>query len=155
MLFKLLLVIHVLSVIIWLGGAVYERLFIVRNFNKAKGTQEEIVYAKVILATEKLFTLATLGVLITGISMTLVAGYGWFAWNWLGLKQVIASIMLVFFVAYIAPRMKRFKQGVLPALEKKSLLDNKTRTYLVKFYTGFDIVHVGILVNIILAVVKP
>jgi uncharacterized membrane protein len=153
--FTLLLVIHVVSVMVWFGGSLYERLYILPKLKKAKGTLLEVEYAKIILATENLFKLSTVGVLITGIIMTIVAGYGFFDWSWLGLKQMIATVMLVFFLAYVVPRMNKYKAEMKPVLEKGERLSQAGRSYLFKFYTGLDIVHVGLVINAVLALWKP
>ena len=153
--FMLLLTIHMASAMVWLGGAIYERLFIVSQFYKVKGTQLEMAYAKIVLATEKLFILATVGILGSGILMTVVAGYGFFEWSWLGLKQWIAVLMLLFFVLYIAPRMKTFRRSFEEAAAQEGVLSEEGRRSFVKFYTALDISHIGLVVNILLAIWKP
>jgi uncharacterized membrane protein len=153
--FKILLVIHVLSVIVWFGGSIYERLYIIPSLKKSKGTKLEVEFAKMILATEHMFKLSTIGVLLTGILMTVVAGYGFFDWSWLGVKQMLAVVMLVFFGGYVVPRMTKFKSRIKPALEEGLLLTESIRTNLFKFYHGLDIIHIGVFVNTVLALWKP
>jgi hypothetical protein len=63
--------------------------------------------------------------------------------------------MLVLFAGYIVPRLNRFKAKLTPSLVKEELLIEESRKYLFKFYTGLDIVHIGALVNVVLALWKP
>lgn len=153
--FKVLLLIHVISVMVWFGGAFYERFYILPKLKKAKGTELEMEYAKMILATENMFKIATVGVLLTGILMTIAAGYGFFELSWLGVKQMIASVMLLFFIIYIVPRINKYKVAMKPSNKKSELLSPEGRSYLFKFYTGLDVIHVGVLVNVVLALWKP
>ncbi len=139
----------------WFGGALYERFVIVRNLQRTRGTTEELRYAQLILDAEILFKLSTPLVILTGIILTFLADYRFFDWSWLGVKQWITAIYLVFFIGYIIPRMNKFKAGFKPAVENGKPLDITTRAYLKRFYTGLDIMHIGLVVNIILALWKP
>ncbi|WP_028548480.1 DUF2269 family protein [Paenibacillus sp. UNC451MF] len=151
---KILLIIHLIAVCCWLGGAIYERIFIVGGIHRAKGTELEASLTKLLLSTVTFFLTSVLTILITGIIMTVSSGYGFLEWTWIGVKQyILLAIILVFFL-YIGPRMGRIGKQLKASLEKNEGVDEETRSLTRHNAVIFDIVHLGVLINLILGVTK-
>ena len=115
MLRSILLSIHVLSVIVWLGCGLYE-LFLARELKLARGTALELHYARMYLKYAAPVPVATILVALTGVLMALFLDWGFFQYLWLGTKQALMLGVLTIF-ASIVPAFLRFKSAVesLPA----------------------------------------
>jgi uncharacterized membrane protein len=115
MLRSVLLTIHVLSVIVWLGCGLYE-LFLARELKQARGTPLELEYARTYLKYAAPVPVATILVALTGVLMATLLGWGFFQQLWLGTKQTLMLLVLIIFGS-ITPLFLRFKGAVeaLPA----------------------------------------
>ena len=72
--FEILLILHIVAVCCWLGGAMYERFFIVGGVKRAKDTEQEIPMIKLMLSTAAFFLASVFIILITGLIMTIMNG---------------------------------------------------------------------------------
>lgn len=149
------LTLHLLGVALWLGGAIYERLFVYAGVTKNQGTPLELLYTKILLRTQPFFLLSVLLLLIGGIGMTIFYRLGWFPLSWLGLKQSIAVAMLVIFAAVVGPTMKKTEQQVHTLGDKAATATAEIRRNVRKFQLALDVVHVGLVLNFLLGVWKP
>ncbi|WP_256761988.1 hypothetical protein [Cohnella sp. WQ 127256] len=70
------------------------------------------------------------------------------------IKQYIFLLILLTFFLIIGPRMGRIGKQVKAAHDKGTSVDNATRVLIRRVVIIFDIMHVGVLINIILAVTK-
>jgi hypothetical protein len=115
MLRSVLLSIHILSVIVWLGCGLYE-LFLARELKLARGNPAELHFARMYLKYAAPVPVATILVALTGVLMALFLGWGFFQYFWLGIKQALMLGVLIIF-ASIIPDFLRFKTAVeaLPA----------------------------------------
>jgi uncharacterized membrane protein len=152
--FTLLLIIHLIGVCGWLGGAVYERLFIVGGIRRAKGTDQEAHLVELMLSTVPFFLTSVLLILITGISMAVLADYRFFGWDWLGLKQYVMVAILLGFVSYIGPTMGKIGKQVKSRLAEGKQVTDETRDLIRRVTILLDVVHLGVLLNLVLGVAK-
>lgn len=152
--FTVLLIIHLISVCGWLGGAVYERIFIVGGIRRSKGTVHEARLIKLMLSTAPFFLTSVVLILITGISMSIMADYQFFSWDWLGLKQYLMVVILLGFFLLIGPMMGKIGQQVKSRLAEDQQVTDETRGLIRRVAILFDIMHLGVLVNLILGVAK-
>ncbi|MCR2821732.1 DUF2269 family protein [Lederbergia panacisoli] len=152
--FTFLLILHLIAVCCWLGGALYERFFIVGGIRKAKGAELEASMLKLMLSTVPFFLTSVLTILITGIIMTIMHHYTFLNWSWLGVKQYIMLIALLGFFFFIGPRMGKIGKQLNSNLEEGKGLDDDMRSQLKSIMVLFDIMHIGVLINLILGLTK-
>lgn len=101
----LLLTIHILSVIVWLGCGLYE-LFVARELKRARGTVLEVQLMRLYLRYAAPVPIATLLVAATGALMARLVGWGFFQQFWLGTKQGVMLAVLVIFASVVPPFLK-------------------------------------------------
>jgi uncharacterized membrane protein len=94
MLRTILLSIHVLAVIVWLGFGLYE-LLLVREIRRARVLPEEVALIRIYGRYAGIVAIATLVVAAAGVAMALLLGWGFFSVLWLGLKQAIMSAIIL------------------------------------------------------------
>jgi len=152
--FTLLLVLHLVAVCCWLGGALYERCFIVVGYRKEKGSELEAPLLRIMLTSVPFFFTSTITILITGIIMTIMRNYGFLHWSWIGLKQYIMLGILLLLIIYIAPRMARLGKQVKANLARGEGVDDVMRSQTNRLILFLDIMHLSVLFNVILAVTK-
>lgn len=152
--FTFLLILHLVAVCFWLGGAVYERVYIVGGIRKAKGTELEAPMYKLMLQTMPFFLSAVAVILITGITMTILNNYSFLDWSWLGVKQYIFLAIVLLFSLYIGPRMARLGKQLDANLAQGEAVDDEMRSLTNRLVLLFDIAHLGVLLNLILGVGK-
>lgn len=155
--YTILLIVHLSGVAVWLGGALYERVFLVGNLRRLRGTGHESNVLRMMLSTEGYFLAASTAVLITGIVLSVMSGAGFFRLTWLGVKQGVMLGILILFVTYVGPQMKRLKESLSAQMEKDSfaVLPESCHKTVTKITYMFDIAHAGVLLNIVMAVWKP
>ena len=100
-----LLVIHILSVIIWLGCGLYE-LFLAREMKRARGSHLELELTRIYLKYAAPVPVATLLVAATGATMAVVLEWGFFQQFWLGMKQGLMVAVLIIFASVVPPFIK-------------------------------------------------
>lgn len=153
--YGIFLLAHLLCVALWLGGAVYERFFIVGNIAKLRGTGQELSLVRLMLSSEPFFMTATLVLLGSGIGMTLLSGAGFFQPTWLGVKQTVMVLGFIGFGAYIAPRMKSIRREIEGKTELTTEQSEQLYRKIMRMTYGFDLVHLAVVFNVILAVWRP
>ncbi|MBS4202153.1 hypothetical protein KHA93_21320 [Bacillus sp. FJAT-49732] len=152
--FTLLLILHLIAVCCWLGGALYERFFTVGGVLKAKGTELEATMLKLMLSTVPFFLTSVFTILVTGIIMTIMHHYTFLSWSWIGLKQYIMLIVLLGFFFYIGPRMNKIGKQLNSNLAEGKGVNDEIRSQFNHIIILFDIMHIGVLINLILALTK-
>ena len=93
-------------------------------------------------------------VLITGIIMTIIGNYGFLQWSWIGLKQYIMVAILLVFIFYVGPQMGLLGKQLQVQMEQKDGINDEMRSSINRIVLLFDIMHLGLLVNVILGVTK-
>ncbi len=102
MLRSILLSVHLLAVIAWLGGGFYE-LWLGRLLLRSRGSAAEAVLIRAIYRSDLVVFGATLLVFVAGATMAVLLDWGFFTHFWLGVKQAIALVILLI-VAWILPK---------------------------------------------------
>jgi hypothetical protein len=112
---SVLLSIHLLAVIVWLGAGFYE-LYLGRILQRSNGSAGEAVLIRAMHRSGFVIFGATLLAFAAGATMAVVLGWGFFAQFWLGMKQALALVVLLI-VAGIFPTALRLGQAIdaLPA----------------------------------------
>jgi len=152
--FTVLLILHLVAVCCWLGGALYERCYIVSGIRREKGSELEAPLLKMMLSTVSFFLTSVLTILITGIIMTIMRNYGFLQWSWIGLKQYIMLGILIAFILYIGPRMAGLGKQLKANLERGEGVDDGMRSLKNRIVLFLDIMHLGVLFNLILGLTK-
>ena len=150
-----LLTVHLICAALWLGGAVYERLFLVGNLLKARGSGQEWPLLRMMLSTEMYFMSATVLLLLTGIALTVWSGAGFFRMSWVGFKQGVMVAVLLVFAGYVAPRMKQLKKSLHPKKDRTVTFPESSFETIREMTRGLDIIHLGVVINVVLAAWRP
>ena len=152
--FTFILVLHLIAVCCWLGGALYERCFIVAGFRKEEGSELEAPMLKLLLGSVPFFFTSVMTVLITGITMTIMGRYGFLQWSWIGLKQYIMLGIIVLLASNIAPKMARLGKQLKENMERGEGVEDIMRAQTNRLIVYLDIMHLGVLVNLVLGITK-
>lgn len=110
-----LLTIHILAIIVWIGGGFFE-LWLGRAFLKSEGLPSEAPLVRLLYQADLVVFVATLVAFGAGTAMALTLGWGFFEQLWLGAKQgIMIGVLAV--VALILPGALKFGAliGALPA----------------------------------------
>ncbi len=112
---EILLTIHVLAIIIWIGGGFFE-LWLGRAFLKSEGLATEAPLIRLVYQADLVVFAATLVAFGAGVAMTVTLDWGFFQHLWLGIKQAIMFGVLGV-VVMILPGALKFGAmiGALPA----------------------------------------
>jgi uncharacterized membrane protein len=153
--YKFLLIIHVLCAMLWLGGAIYERLYVHGSLKRARGTEKEIELIRIMMSTDAVFLPATLILLATGIIMTVMSGAGFYTMTWLGFKQIVMTGILLIFLFYGGPIRNRFKKGFQEVLNGERGITVEDRERLRSLFIAADFVHLGVILNAVMAIWRP
>jgi hypothetical protein len=154
-----LLIIHISAAGMWISEEVIG-LILKRLINKNKGQAAELTLASAALTIFKSFgPLASMGILITGIGMTLTNGWvllgiGGFTPPWLLIKQIVYIGLFVMVMVWIQPHAQRLEKAFGEATAAGSMTE-EARALVSRLWTLVSIHSLLVLVNIILAVWKP
>jgi hypothetical protein len=102
---EILLTIHLLAVIVWIGFGFCE-LWLGRLFLQSEGQPVEATLIRFIYQCDLAVFIATLTAFAAGVTMALTLGWGFFTTLWLGAKQAIMFAVLGE-VVLILPRALR------------------------------------------------
>ena len=153
MLRNLLLTIHLLAVIVWLGFGAYE-LLLSREIRKARGTPLEIDLIRIYGRYAGVVAVATLVVAISGFLMAALFGWGFFSQFWLGAKQIIMLLILADMV-YMIPTFIATAKATNALTDSSGEPLERTRLLLAKVERHVVPMRLGALVAVVLAVWKP
>lgn len=152
--YAILVVLHVLSVVIWLGFLPADLLM--RNqISKTRGKKGEFELISAYLKLSNLTgIIGLLGVLISGILLvTTLPYYQFFNFSnnhWLATKQVIMVIILLIVFLMLIPRSKQLRQ-VIETRYDSSLPESETNK-LNKVYNSTTIINILVLINFLLGI---
>ena len=150
---SLLLSVHILSVIVWLGCGLYE-LFLARELRKARGSPVELEFARTYLRYSASVPIATILVALSGVAMAIVLEWGFFQQFWLGTKQALMLIVLVIFASIVPPFM-RFKNSVEALPENVEWLPSELAKQFDRIEPWLVIMRILGTAAVLLAVAKP
>lgn len=105
-----LLSVHLLAVIAWLGAGFYE-LYLGHLLRRSNGSAAEAVLIRAMHRSGFVIFGATLLAFAAGATMSVVLDWGFFAQFWLGVKQALALVILVI-VAGILPTALRLGKAI-------------------------------------------
>ena len=153
MLRNVLLSIHIIGVIIWLGFGLYE-LLLTREIRRARGMPEEVALIKIYGRYAGIVAIATLVAAAAGASMSQFLSWGFFSVLWLGLKQGIMAAILLGMIVLTPLFLRTFaaiaevSDSASPALPTARELIGRVEKYVV-------LMRFGGLVAVVLAVWRP
>lgn len=150
---NLLLTLHVLGVIAWLGFGAYE-LLLSREIRKARDTPLEVQLIRIYGKYAGLVALGTLVVAVAGVLMSIVVGWGFFTSLWLGIKQIIMLVVLAD-MAYLVPTFIATAKATRDLTDSGGGSIDRTRALLAKVETHVVPMRLGALVAVVLAVWRP
>lgn len=154
MLRNVLLSVHLVAVIAWLGVGLYE-LFLYREIRRARGTPLEVSLIQIYGRYSSVVALATLVVAAAGLLMSLLLGWGFFQQLWLGLKQAIMLLVLLD-MALLVPTFRRaYAEIALLSTGEGIAALERCRTTLENVHRHVLPMRLGALVAVLLAVWRP
>lgn len=147
---------HIIFAGIWLVNFISAPIlksFIIKN--KQKTGEKKFIILYLTLAN-LLGMIGSIGILITGISMTVLnPGYGFFqmtANHWLTAKQIIMVILLLIIFIYVIPEAKKIRAALGSDLESSSPVSEEGYKHLEKMYKLGTIINTLVLVNFLFAI---
>ncbi|MCA1029533.1 DUF2269 domain-containing protein [Bacillus timonensis] len=153
MLYTFLLFVHLLCVVVWLGGALVETFYFMPRFKKEIDGHSEVRFIRMWASSGSYYGPAIILLLLTGIFLSIMGGWGFFTSLWLSIKQLIMlAVLIILFL--VAPKMKKLQREALLYQIRKQPMDDELRERFNKTTRFFDIIHIGVLINVVLAVWK-
>lgn len=147
---------HILFAGIWLLNLFVNSLFkkLISN-NKHRSGEKKFI--KLYLSmTNQLGMIGAVGILLTGIFMTMMnPGYGFFqmsANHWLVSKQIIMVILLAIIFLFVIPQSKKIKASLGEDLESNSPISEEGYANLNKMYRLGLIINILVVINFLFAV---
>lgn len=153
MLRTVLLSIHVLAVIVWLGFGLYE-LLLIREIRRARGSPEEVALIRIYGRYSGIVALATIVVAAAGVAMALLLGWGLFSVLWLGLKQGIMSAIILGMIA-LTPLFIKTYAAIGEISETNFLSVAKARDVIGRVEQYVILMRLGGFVAVVLAIWRP
>ncbi|MFY0543271.1 DUF2269 family protein [Brevibacillus sp. H7] len=149
----ILIIVHILSAIAWLGGAIFERAVVVSAVKQARNTRLELSH--IILYTRNLGYYGTILLLlaVSGIILALVTGLGFFQVMWLGLKQGILLGAILLFFPVVRPLVQRLQREAVKLEQGERVATEDVRSTFARSRWYFAVLHTAVLVNVLLATV--
>lgn len=150
----ILVTLHVLAAAAWLGGAAYERFVVVPDVRRGWGTSGGWALFRLMLRPERL-VVGTVAVLAaTGAAMAIIGHDGFFHLSWVGAKQAVLVLIVVGYLVGVRPGLARMR-GDVERVHRGAPERPNLRPDFERLVTRLDVIHVGIVVNVILALWKP
>lgn len=150
---NLLLTIHLLGVIVWIGFGAYE-LLLRREIRRAKDTPLEIGLIRIYGRYGGLVALGTLVVAFSGVAMALLLGWGFFNQLWLGVKQTLMLLILAGMV-YMIPTFMATAKVTSALTDSGGELLEQARALMAKVDRHVVPMRIGALVALVLAIWRP
>lgn len=156
MIYPLLKILHVVSAGLWLSLLIYG--LIIRSRIKGKentpaGKELIMTYVSVL---NPLGIIGSMGILITGIILSIQSGMGFFQFasggnHWLYTKQFLMVIILILVGAVMIPAAKKLKSEILPSLTDSAPLTEGAKAAFKKLVKVDLSINILIILNILLA----
>lgn len=153
-LYSILLVIHVISVIIWLGFIPAD-LILRGQIVKFRGKPGELGLVRIYLKLSDITGhIGMTGVLVTGIIMVAILPfYSFFDFSsnhWLATKQILMLIILLLVFFMLLPRVKNLS-NTLKSSSAEALSEDETKS-LNKVYNALTLINILALINFLLGI---
>lgn len=153
MLRNILLSIHILAVVVWLGFGLYE-LLLTREIRLARGLPEEIPLIRIYGRYAGVVAIATLVVAAAGVAMSTLLGWGFFSVLWLGIKQGIMAAIIIGMIV-LTPLFIRTYSAISRISGPHSEELQSARTLIGRIERYVILMRLGGVVAIVLAVWRP
>ncbi len=157
MIYPLLKILHVVSAGLWLSLLIYG-IIIRSRINSREGTPTGKELIMTYVATlNPLGIIGSMGILITGIILSLQSGMGFFQFaggggnHWLYTKQFLMVIILILVGAVMIPAAKKLKSEILPSLNDSAPLTESATTAYGKLVRVDMSINILVILNILLA----
>jgi len=153
MLRSALLTVHLLAVILWLGGGAYE-LYVARQARRYRGTPVELPLLRMVASTGPVIAVAMVLVAVTGVVMSWLLDWGFFRVFWLGAVQAIMGVALVIMFSILRPyyRAGELMRALPPGPGEAT---EEIRAILARLDPWIVAMRVGALAAALLAIWKP
>ena len=153
MLRTVLLSIHVLAAIVWLGCGLYE-LLLMHEIRRARGSLEEVALIRIYGRYAGIVAIATLVVAAAGVAMALLLGWGFFSVLWLGAKQGIMSAIILCMII-LAPMFIKTYAAIDAISETNASSVKAARDAIGRVERYVILMRLGGLVAVVLAIWRP
>ena len=157
--YVLLRAIHIIAVIVWLG-VIPADLLLRKIIREKKGTESEKTLLSFWLKLTNLGGMIGLtGILITGITLSITIGYGFFQFasganHWLYTKQFIMVIVIILTAAFIIPSGKKVRIEIEKSVAANSALTEETYKNISKLEKVLTTINILIVINLLLALTR-
>jgi hypothetical protein len=148
-----LLSLHLLGVIVWLGAGLYD-LFLDREIERARGTPAEVALARVYTRYGPVIVVAALFVALTGVLQASLLGWGYFRVLWLGAKQLLMLLVLGI-LAWLLPTFARMGRAVAAHSDGAGELSDEARALFRRVRPYVLAMRGAALLALVLAVFRP
>jgi hypothetical protein len=149
----ILLSIHLVAVIVWLGAGLHD-LFLTREIRRARGLPQEIPLLKLYGRHAGLAPAAVLVVAAAGLAMSLFLGWGFFTMLWLGIKQAIMASIVVG-MALLTPQFAQAAVSIAALADGDSTGLEEIRGVVARIERYSNLMRLGGLLAVVLAVWRP
>ncbi|MBS0376673.1 MAG: hypothetical protein JSR73_19020 [Proteobacteria bacterium] len=153
MLRSLLLSIHLLAVIVWLGFGCYE-ILVLREIGRARDRPEEAALIRLYGRYAGIVAVATLIVAAAGVAMTVAFGWGFFTVRWLALKQAIMAAIVLAMIA-LTPLFRRTYAAIAALRDGDAATLAAAREAIRRVERHVILMRVGGVLAVLLAVWRP
>ena len=151
--------IHIISVIVWLG-VIPTDLLLRKIIRDKKGTESEKTLLSFWLKLTNLGGMVGLtGILITGITLSITVGYGFFQFasganHWLYTKQFIIVIVIILIGVFVIPTAKKIRLEIEKSIAENSTLTEETYKNISKLGKILTTINILIVLNLLLALIR-
>jgi uncharacterized membrane protein len=152
--YEILITVHIITAMLWLGGAIVETFYFIPKFKKVNNGITEAHFIRIWASSAPYYGPVVLLLLISGITLSIYGGWGFFESFWLGTKQGIMIVILLILAVLGAPNMAKTQKMAQELIDKNEPLNDDLRKQYKKTRIYFDIIHAGVLINVILAVLR-
>lgn len=138
--YPLIILIHLLSAVIWLGFLPVE-IFLIHSIKKEKNKEiKKTLLHKLLSLTNLTGMIGSIGIILTGILLVIISPiYNFFEFkanHWLTTKQIIILIILFITFVLIIPLSKKIKASA--EIDSKDFKNFVKWTYAEKFLVMFN-----------------
>jgi len=151
--------IHIISVIVWLG-VIPTDLLLRKIIRDKKGTESEKTLLSFWLKLTNLGGMVGLtGILITGITLSITVGYGFFQFasganHWLYTKQFIIVIVMILIGVFVIPTAKKIRLEIEKSIAENLTLTEETYKNISKLGKILTTINILIVLNLLLALIR-
>ncbi|MFA6978274.1 MAG: hypothetical protein WC209_03035 [Ignavibacteriaceae bacterium] len=151
--------IHIISVIVWLG-VIPTDLLLRKIIRDKKGTESEKTLLSFWLKLTNLGGMVGLtGILITGITLSITVGYGFFQFasganHWLYTKQFIIVIVMILIGVFVIPSAKKVRLEIEKSIAENLTLTEETYKNISKLGKILTTINILIVLNLLLALIR-